>query len=70
MPTMHLSEVTKEHAALLYDILIEKKINVGWWIQNNITHAIRQGSGGIPHPTLLIELIASYGINTEGSEVL
>ena len=53
MPTMHLSEVTKERVALLYVILLGKKINVGQWIQHNINHAIRQGSGGIPHPTML-----------------
>ena len=70
MPTMHLSEVTKERAALIYAILTGKKINVGRVIQQNISHAIRQESGGIHHPTLLTELIASYGINTKGTEVL
>ena len=70
VPTMHLSEVTKERAALLYAILMGKKINVGRWIQHNINHAIGQASGGTPHPTLLTELIASHDINTEGTEVL
>ena len=67
---MHLSEVTKEHATLLYAILMGKKINIGRWVQHNINHAICQGSGGIPHPTLLTELIASHGIDTRGAEIL
>ena len=46
------------------------KINVDRWIQANISHTIHQGSGGIPHPTLLTELIAVHGIDTTGSEVL
>ena len=70
MPTMHLSEVTKERVALLYAILMGKKINVGQWIQHNITHTIRQGSRGIPHPTLLTKLVASHSINIEGAEIL
>ena len=70
VPTKHLSEVTKERAALLYAIMTGKKINVGRWIQQNIHAAIGQASGGIPHPTLLIELIASHNINTEGTKVL
>ena len=40
VPTMHLSEVTKERAALLYAIQTGKKINVSRWIQHNINHAI------------------------------
>ena len=70
MLTMHLSEVTKERAALLYAILMGKKINVGRWVQHNINHAIRQGFRGSPHPTLLTELIASHGIDTGGAEIL
>ena len=70
MPTMHLSEVTKERSVLLYGILMGKKINVGRWVQLIINHAIRQGSGGIPHPTLLTELIAAHGIDTTGVEIL
>ena len=70
MPTMHLSEVTKERSALLYGIQIGLKINAGRWIQANISHTICQGSTGIPHPTLLIELIAAHGIDTMGSKVL
>ena len=69
-PTMHLSEVTKEQAVLLYGIQKGLKINVGRWIQSNISHTIRQGSRGIPHPTLPTELITSYGIDTTGSKVL
>ena len=46
------------------------KINVGGWINSNIRHAIRQGSGGIPHPMLLTELIACHGIDTTSQEVL
>ena len=67
---MHLSKVTKERVALLYAILMGKKINVGWWVQHNINHAIREGSEGIPHPTLLTKLIASHGIDIVGSEIL
>ena len=70
MPTMHLLEVTKKRAALLYVIFMGKKINVGRWVQHNINHAIRQGFGGSPHPTLLTELIASHGIDTGGAEIL
>ena len=66
MSTMHLSEVTKEQAVLLYGIQMGLKINVARWIQANINHAIRQGSGGIPHPTLLTELIIAHGIDTMG----
>ena len=67
---MYLLEVTKKRAALLYVIFMGKKINVGRWVQHNINHAIRQGTGGIPHPTLLTELIASHGIDTGGTEIL
>ena len=70
VPTKHLSEVTKERAALLYAILTGQRINVGRWIQHNLNSAVGQGSGGIPHPTLLTELIASQGIPTEGTEIL
>ena len=57
-PTMHLLKVTKERAVLLYGIQMGLKINVGRWIQSNISHTIYQSSGGIPHPTLLTKLIA------------
>ena len=67
---MHLSEVTKEQAMLFYGIQIGLKINVGQWIQSSIDHTIRQGSRGIPYPTLLTDLIAAHGVNTKGSEVL
>ena len=70
MPTMHLSEVTIERVVLLCGIQMGLKINVGQWVQSNISHAIRQGSGGIPHPTLLTELIVAHGIDTTGAEVL
>ena len=70
MPTMHTSEVTKEWAMLFYGIEKGLKINVGRWINSNIGHTIQQGSWGIPHPTLLTELIAFHGINTTGHEVL
>ena len=54
------------------DIWVKKglKINVGGWINANIRHAIRQGFGGIPHPMLLIKLIASHDINTISQKVL
>ena len=55
---------------LLYGIKKGLKINVGGWINSNIHHTIRQGPGGIPHPKLLIELIASQGIDTKSQEVL
>ena len=55
---------------LLYRIQKGLKINVGGWINSNICHTIRQGSRGIPHLTLLMELITSQGIDTTGEEVL
>ena len=55
---------------LLYGIQMGLKINVGGWINSDICHTIRQGLGGIFHPTLIIELIASHGINTTNHEVL
>ena len=67
---MYMSEVTKEQAVFFYWIQKGLKVNVGMWIQSNISHTVRQGSGGIPHPTLLTELIASHGIDTTGQEVL
>ena len=70
IPTLHTLEVMKERALLLYGIKKSLKINVGGWISVNIHHAIQQGSDGILHPTLLIELIVSHGINTIGHEVL
>ena len=70
VPTIHTSEVTKERVMLLYGIQKGMKINVGSWINSNIRHTIRQGFGGIPHPTLLTELIASQGIDTTSQEVL
>ena len=69
-PTMNISEVNNERALLLYGIQNGLKINVGKWIQSNISHTVRQGSGGIPYPTLLTDLIASHGIDTMGHEVL
>ena len=48
VPIMHTSEVTQERAMLLYGIKKGLKINVGGWINSNIRHTIRQGSGGIP----------------------
>ena len=69
MPNMHLSEVTKERVVLLYGIQMGLK-NGGWWVQSNISHSIRQGSGGIPHPILLTKLIVVHGIDTTGTEVL
>ena len=70
VPTLHTSEVTKDRALLFYGIQKGLKINILGWIQSNIRHTIRQGSRGIPHPTLLTELIASHGIDTTGQEVL
>ena len=67
---MHLLAVTKERVVLLYGIQMGLKINVGRWIQSNIDHNIHQGSGGIPHPTLLTKLIAAHRVDTIGSEVL
>ena len=67
---LYTSEVRKDRGLLLYGIKKGLKINVGGWINSNIHHAIWQGSGGIPHPTLLTELIASHGINTTSQEVL
>ena len=55
---------------LFYGIKKGLKINVRCWINSNIRHTIRQGFGGIPYPTLLMELIASQGIDTTGQEVL
>ena len=69
MPTMHLSKVTKERVVLLYGIQMGLK-NGGWWVQSNISHSIRQGSGGIPHPILLTKLIVVHGIDTTSAEVL
>ena len=43
-PTMHLSEITRERAILLYGIQKGLKINVGRWIQSNISHIVQQGS--------------------------
>ena len=60
----------KDRALLLYGIEKGLKINVGGWINFDIRHVIRQGSGAIPHPTMLTELIASHDIDTTGQEVL
>ena len=64
------SEVMKKRALFLYGIKKGPKINVGRWINENIRHVIQTCSGDIPHPTLLIELIVSHGINDIGYEVL
>ena len=61
---------TKERALLLYEIKKGLNINVRHWVSSNIRHTIRQGSRGIPHPTLLTELIVSQGIDTTGQEIL
>ena len=55
---------------LLYGIQMGLKINMGGQINSNIRHTIRQGSCGIPHPTLITELIASHGMDTTYHEVL
>ena len=68
--TLHILEVTKERTLLLYGIKKGLKINIRHWVNSNIRHTIRQGSGGIPHPTLLTKLITSQGIDTTGQEVL
>ena len=60
---MHTLEVTKELAVLIYGIQKGLKINVGRWINYNISHTVRKDSGDIP-------LITSHGIDTTGHEVL
>ena len=70
VPTLHTSEVTKKRALPLYGIKKGLKINVGRCNISNIRHTIQQGYRGIPHPTLLTELIMSQDIDTTGQEVL
>ena len=70
VPTIHTSKVTKGRVLLLYGIKKGLKINIGCWIHSNIRHTIRHGSEGIPHPTVLTELITSQVIDTTCQEVL
>ena len=63
-------EVTKKQALILYNIKKGLTINVGHWISVNIRHAALNVSLGIPHPTLVTELIAVVGENTLGQEIL
>ena len=69
-PTAHLTEVTKERALLLYDIKKGLTINVGHRISTNIRHAALNVSLGIPHPTLVTELIVAADVSTLGQENL
>ena len=64
IPTAHLTEVTRDRALLIYDIKEGLTINVGQQISGNNRHAALNVSIGIPHPTLVIELIAAVGVST------
>ena len=70
MPTAHLTEVTRERALFLYGINKGLTINVGHWISANIRHAAQNVSIGIPHPTLVTELIAATSLSTLSQEIL
>ncbi|GMN68009.1 hypothetical protein TIFTF001_037068 [Ficus carica] len=63
MPITHFSDVTKDRAILLYDILSGKSIDVGRLIQQSIKQALRGStSGGLPHPSLITALCKQVGI--------
>ena len=64
MPTVHLTEVTRDQTLLLYGIKKRLTINVGHWISANIRSATQNVSIGIPHLTLVTELIDLMGLNT------
>ena len=70
MPTTHLTEVTRDRALLLSSIKKGLTINVGHWILGNIIHAAKNVSIGIPHLTLVTELIATVGVSTLNQEIL
>ena len=66
----HLTKVTREWALLLNSIKKGLTINVGHQISPNIRHAAQNVTTGIPHLTLMIELIAAVGLSTLNQEIL
>ena len=62
VPTTRLTEATRDRSLLVYGIKKGLTINVGRWISCNIQHAAQNVSKGIPHPTLITELIASVAL--------
>ena len=70
VPSAYHSEVTKDCAYLLYSITKGLNINVGRWIDGNITYAANNTSVGLLHPTLLTELFAANSIDTWGDKVI
>ena len=68
--TAYLTKVTRERAPLLYGIKKQLTINVGHWISANIRHVAQNVSIGIPHLTLVTELIVVVGVSTLGHEIL
>ena len=54
----------------MYDIKKGLTINVGHWISANIRHAALNVSLGIPHQTLVTELIVVTGVSTFDQEIL
>ena len=64
MPTAHLTKVTRDREHHLYSIKKGLTINVGHWILANIRHATQNMSIGIPHLTLVTELMATTGLST------
>ena len=69
-PITNHFEVTKDRAFLLYGIAKNLSINVSQWIEGNIKHAAENTSLGIPHLTLIMELIVANGLDTTGDKVL
>ena len=59
-----------DRALLLYGIKKGLSINVGQWISGNIRHVTLNVSIGIPHLTLVIELIAAVGVSIFSQEIL
>lgn len=63
LPYIHLSEINRDRAALLYAIIIRKMIDVGQVIQNLIRQAIKGNvSDGLPHPSLISGLCKATGV--------
>ena len=71
VPTIHLTEVTRERALLLYDIKKNLSINVGLWMSSNIRHKAQNVFFlGLSHSTLITKLIAESRVSILGQELL
>lgn len=69
MPSSHTTEVTKDKATLIYEIVIGKTGDMGKVIQNSIIQtATGANTVGLPFPNLSTELFQNVGVTWDKEE--